>query len=197
MSVRPLNIVLMGPPGAGKGTQARILEEKYGLKQLSTGDMLRAERAEGTELGKKVQAIMDAGQLVSDDIIIEMIETRIARADCAKGVIFDGFPRTIPQARALDAMLAKKDCAIDLVIDLVVDESILVARVEKRAAECAAAGQPVRADDNPETVMRRIREYKTYTAEVSPFYAQKNTLHRIDGMQTVDAVAAQIAAFLK
>lgn len=191
-----LNIILMGPPGAGKGTQARILEEKHGLKQLSTGDMLRAERAAGSDIGKRVQSIMDAGQLVSDDIIIEMIEKRMGEADCANGVIFDGFPRTIPQAEALDAMLSKKGSGIGLVIDLVVDETMLTARVEKRAAEAAAAGQPVRNDDKPEVVGRRIREYKAYTAEVSPYYEKKGLLHRLDGTQPIADVAVRIAALL-
>ena len=191
-----MNIIMMGPPGAGKGTQAKILEDKYGVKQLSTGDMLRAERAAGSELGRRVQSIMDAGQLVSDDIIIEMIANRMNAADCAKGVIFDGFPRTIPQAEALDAMLAKAGKKLDVVIDLIVDEQILVARVEKRAAEAAAAGQPIRNDDKAEVVARRIREYKTYTAEVSPFYDKRGILHRFDGMQPIADVSAKIDALL-
>ncbi|MBU6234944.1 MAG: adenylate kinase [Alphaproteobacteria bacterium] len=190
------NIILMGPPGAGKGTQSKILEEKYGLKQLSTGDMLRAERAAGSDLGRRVQAIMDAGQLVSDDIIIEMIEKRMADADCAKGVIFDGFPRTIPQAEALDAMLAKRGGRINLVVDLSVDEKILFDRVEKRAAEAAASGQPVRNDDKPEVVTRRIREYKAYTAEVSPYYQKQGLLHKLDGMRPIDEIAAKIDALV-
>ncbi len=192
-----MNIIMMGPPGAGKGTQARILEDKYGLKQLSTGDMLRAERAAGSDLGKRVQAIMDAGNLVSDGIMIEMIASRTAAPDCAKGVIFDGFPRTVPQAQALDDMLAARGQSIALVLDLVVDEKMLTDRVEKRAAEAAATGQPVRKDGTAEAVLRRIREYKTYTAEVSPYYEAKGLLHRIDGMQPIEAVAAQIASYLK
>jgi len=191
-----MNIILMGPPGAGKGTQAKILEEKYGLKQLSTGDMLRAERAAGTELGTRVQAIMDAGDLVSDDIIIEMIEKRMNEKDCANGVIFDGFPRTIPQADALGLMLKAKGTGIALVVDLAVDENILFERVEKRAAEAVAAGQPVRNDDKPEVVTRRIREYKTYTAEVSPYYESRGLLLRLDGMQPIDLIASRIQAAL-
>ncbi len=191
-----MNIILMGPPGAGKGTQAKILEEKYGLKQLSTGDMLRAERAAGTELGTRVQAIMDAGDLVSDDIIIEMIEKRMNEKDCANGVIFDGFPRTIPQADALGLMLKAKGTGIALVVDLAVDENILFERVEKRAAEAVAAGQPVRNDDRPEVVARRIREYKTYTAEVSPYYESRGLLLRLDGMQPIDLIANRIQAAL-
>lgn len=192
----PRNIILMGPPGAGKGTQAKILEEKYGLKQLSTGDMLRAERAAGSDLGRRVQAIMDAGQLVSDDIIIEMIEKRCAESDCARGVIFDGFPRTIPQAEALAAMLAKRGEAINLVIDLAVDEKILFDRVEKRASEAAASGQPVRNDDKADVVTRRIREYKAYTAEVSPYYQKQGLLHRLDGTEPIADVAAKIEALM-
>lgn len=191
-----INIILMGPPGAGKGTQAKILEKKYGLRQLSTGDMLRAERAAGTDLGARVQALMDAGQLVPDEIIIEMIEKRIRDTECARGVIFDGFPRTIPQAEALDAMLSKCGGGIALVIDLIVDEDRLFDRVERRAAEMEAAGQPVRNDDKPEVVARRIREYKTYTAEVSPYYERKGLLHRLDGTQSIEEVAATIETLL-
>lgn len=191
-----MNVILMGPPGAGKGTQARILEEKFGLKQLSTGDMLRAERKAGTDLGRRVQAIMDAGQLVSDSIIIEMIETRMQADDCAKGVIFDGFPRTIPQAEALEAMLARKGQSVAIVVDLVVDESILVARVEKRAAEAAASGQPVREDDKAEVVTRRIAEYKALTAQVSPFYESRGLLLRLDGMQSIESIAGRIEGAL-
>lgn len=191
-----MNIILMGPPGAGKGTQAKILEERHGLKQLSTGDMLRAERSANTELGHRVQAIMDAGKLVSDDIIIEMIRGRLKQPDCARGVIFDGFPRTIPQAEALEALLHEQGQSINLVIDLVVDEAALFARVEKRAAECAATGQPIRNDDKPEVVKRRIAEYKAYTAEVSPFFSARGLLHRLDGMQPIEDVTAQIAALL-
>lgn len=191
-----MNVILMGPPGAGKGTQAKILEEKHGLKQLSTGDMLRAERNAGSELGQRVQAIMDSGKLVSDDIIIEMIEKRMSEQDCAQGVIFDGFPRTIPQAEALDAMLKSKGKTIDLVVDLSVDEERLFARVEKRAQEAAATGQPIRDDDKAEVVSRRIREYKEYTAQVSPFYAARNQLHKLDGTQPIEVVSQQIASLL-
>ncbi len=196
MSQSPLNIILMGPPGAGKGTQSKVLEEKYGLVQLSTGDMLRAEITGNTPLGQKVQSIMDAGQLVSDDIIIEMIENRIRQPDCANGVIFDGVTRTIPQAEALEKMLAKQGCKIDVVIDLVVDENIILDRVRKRAAETEAQGLPVRKDDKPEVVERRIREYKTFTAELSPYYEAKGLLNRIDGMQPIADVSAKIDSLL-
>jgi adenylate kinase len=191
-----MNIILMGPPGAGKGTQSKILEEKKGLKQLSTGDMLRAERATGSDLGVRVQAIMDAGKLVPDDIIIEMIEKRMQQPDCANGVIFDGFPRTVPQAQALDEMLKKRGSRIRIVIDLAVDEKILFDRVEKRAADMEASGQTVRNDDKPEVVIRRIREYKAYTTEVSPYYERQGLLHKLDGMQPISEVSRQIDQLL-
>ncbi len=191
-----MNMILMGPPGAGKGTQAKILEKKYGLIQLSTGDMLRAERKAGTDLGKRVQKIMDDGQLVSDDIMIEMIETRMKQGDCANGVIFDGFPRTIPQAQALDAMLAKEGKRIALVVDLKVDENILFNRIDKRVEDAKKNGTELRPDDTHEVMTRRLREYKEYTASVSPYYEEKGLLHVIDGTQDIDSVSAHIDGLL-
>jgi adenylate kinase len=214
-----VNIILLGPPGAGKGTQAKRLEEKYGLVQLSTGDMLRAERKSGSTLGRKVQAIMDAGKLVSDDIIIELIAQRIDQLKEAKGFILDGFPRTVPQAEALDRMLAEKGLKLDHVIEMTVDEAELVRRIAGRfsCAKCGASyhdsfHQPKtagvcdvcggaefvrRADDNPEAVKTRLEAYRQQTAPILPYYRKKRVLRRVDGMAEIDQVARQIEAILK
>lgn len=184
-------VILIGPPGAGKGTQARILEEQHGLKQLSTGDMLRAEIAAGSDLGRTVQGIMDSGGLVADDIMVRIIRHRIAQADCARGVIFDGFPRTVPQAQALDTMLARLNLRVNAVIELVVDEVALLARIEDRAAQ---GGN--RADDTPEVLSKRLEIYRAQTAPILPYYIADGRLQKVDGMQSVEAVAAQIAAIV-
>ena len=189
-------LILIGPPGAGKGTQAKILEEAYGLKQLSTGDMLRAEIAAGSDLGKQAKAVIDAGNLVSDDIMIGMISSRIEQADCAKGVIFDGFPRTVEQAKALDAMLEKKGRKIDAVIEFSVNEEILVERLKTRIAQTLAAGQPVRGDDNEETLRNRLSVFRNQTAPILPYYKDSGRLGTVDGMQPIDAVSGQIKALL-
>jgi adenylate kinase len=213
-----LNIILLGPPGAGKGTQAKRLEKTHGLVQLSTGDMLRAERAAGTELGRKVQAIMDAGQLVSDDIIVDMIEKRIGAADCRNGFVLDGFPRTVPQAEALDAMLARRNMKLDYVIELAVDEDALVDRIDGRfsCAKCGASyhernKRPKvagvcdvcgskdfirRADDNAETVKARLAAYHAQTAPILPYYRAKGILRQVDGMADIPEVTRQIEAIL-
>ncbi|MBU6473309.1 MAG: adenylate kinase, partial [Alphaproteobacteria bacterium] len=159
-----MNLVLFGPPGAGKGTQAKILQDERGLPQLSTGDMLRAAIAGGTELGKKCQAIMASGDLVPDEVVVGIIAERYDQPDCAKGAVFDGFPRTIPQAEALDAMLAKRGKKIDLVLELKVDDAILVGRAENRVKETLAAGGKPRPDDTPETVKNRLAVYYRNTA---------------------------------
>ncbi|MCB1559067.1 MAG: adenylate kinase [Alphaproteobacteria bacterium] len=187
-----MNIILMGPPGAGKGTQAKILEETRGLKQLSTGDMLRAEISAQSPLGVRVKAIMDAGELVSDEIVIEMISNRVEQADCAKGFILDGFPRTVAQAEALDKMLCDKDKCLNAVIQLSVDEAALLARIEKRAAESGT----VRADDNAETLKKRLEAYRAQTAPILPYYEGKGMLQTVDGMADIDVVTGQIAAIL-
>lgn len=191
-----MNLILLGPPGAGKGTQAKKLEEKYGLKQLSTGDMLRAEVAADTELGKQAKAIMDLGNLVSDDIIIGMIANRIEQADCKKGVIFDGFPRTIPQAEALDKMLAEKGRPAPVVIELKVDEEAMVSRLHTRIAEAKAKGQPVRSDDNEDTLRDRLKVYRRDTAPIIPYYKDKGMLHSVDGMASMDSVESAITQVL-
>lgn len=189
-------LILIGPPGAGKGTQAKILEESYGLKQLSTGDMLRAEIAAGSDLGLKAKAIMDAGNLVSDDIMVGMIANRIEQSDCANGVIFDGFPRTVEQAKALDAMLAGKGKRIDHVIEFTADEETLVGRLNSRIAQTIAAGKEVRGDDNEETFRKRLGVYRAQTAPILPYYAETGLLKKVDGMASVDAVTADLKAIL-
>ncbi len=191
-----MNLILIGPPGAGKGTQAKILEQKYGLKQLSTGDMLRAEIAAGSDLGKKAKEVMDAGNLVSDDIIVDMIEKRIAQPDCAKGVIFDGFPRTVDQAQALDAMLADAGRPLTAVIQITVDEEALVGRLNSRIAQTKAAGQEVRGDDNEETLRKRLGVYRAQTAPILPYYESEGLLQKVDGMLAIEAVTDQIEACL-
>jgi adenylate kinase len=189
-------LILIGPPGAGKGTQAKILESNYGLKQLSTGDMLRAEIAAGSDLGKKAKAVMDEGHLVSDDIIVDMIASRLEQPDCKKGVIFDGFPRTVDQAQALDAMLADKGKSIKAVIQFVVDEEALVGRLNTRIAQAKAAVEPVRADDNEQTLRNRLSVYRNQTAPILPYYESVGLLKKVDGMQPIEAVTTQIKGIL-
>lgn len=191
-----MNLILIGPPGAGKGTQAKILEQKYGLKQLSTGDMLRAEIAAGSELGRKAKEVMDRGDLVSDDIMVDMIAARIEKPDCAKGVIFDGFPRTVDQAQALDAMLANKGRPLGAVIQITVDEDILVGRLNNRIAETKAAGGEVRGDDNEETLRKRLEVYRAQTAPILPYYESEGLLCKVDGMAPIADVTEQIEGFL-
>lgn len=187
-----MNIIILGPPGAGKGTQSKTLEDHHGLKQLSTGDMLRAEVSAGTELGLAAKAIMDRGDLVSDDIIIGMIANRVEQDDCSNGVIFDGFPRNVAQAEALGAMLSEKGKDLDVVIELVVDEDALVQRLETRIAETLAAGGEVRADDNEETLRNRLSVYREQTAPISDYYEGKGLLQKIDGMMPISEVSAAI-----
>ena len=187
-----MNIILFGPPGAGKGTQAELLVQSRGMVQLSTGDMLRAAIAAGTELGLQAKEIMDAGKLVSDDIMIGMIAERMEADDCKNGVILDGFPRTVAQAQALDAMFADKGISLDSVIEIRVDENALFARIEKRAAETGGA----RSDDNAEVLAARLKVYHNNTAPVLPYYEDKGQLVTIDGMQPVEEVNKQIEACL-
>jgi len=186
-----MRLILLGPPGAGKGTQAKRLEDIHGLKQLSTGDMLRAEIASGSPLGQKVESILAAGDLVSDDIMVEMIAHRITKPDCEKGFILDGFPRTVAQAEALDDMLQNHKLDLDAVIEIQVDEQELFSRIEKRAAE-----DGTRADDNVEIMKNRLQVYKDQTAPIIPHYAGKNRLKTIDGMQDIEKVAADIDGIL-
>jgi adenylate kinase len=183
-----MRLILLGPPGAGKGTQAARIIEKYGIPHLSTGDMLRAAVAAGTETGRKAKAVMDAGGLVSDEIVIGIVADRISEPDARAGFILDGFPRTVAQAEALDAMLAAKGLKIDAVIRLVVDQDKLVARIVKRAEEAKAAGQPARKDDDPEVFRTRLAAYNRDTAVVAPYYKSRGLIRRIDGMQPIDKV---------
>jgi adenylate kinase len=191
-----MNIVLFGPPGAGKGTQAKVLTDKRGLPQLSTGDMLKAAIAAGTELGKKVEAILAKGDLVSDDIVTGIIAERYDQPDCAKGAVFDGFPRTIPQAQALDALLARRGKTIDVVIELKVDNAVMAERVAQRVKETIAAGGKPRADDNPETLKKRLEVYGANTAPLLDFYGKQGKVKTIDGMMPIDAVTKATAALL-
>jgi len=212
-----LNILLLGPPGAGKGTQAKRLEERYSMVQLSTGDMLRAERVSGSALGKRVQAIMDAGELVSDDIMIALIASRIAGLK-GKGFILDGFPRTVPQAKALDRMLDENGLALDQVIELTVDENALIDRISgrfsckkcgasyhdryhqpKQEGQCDVCGSHDfirRPDDNAATVKARLAAYREQTAPILPYYRRKGVLRSVDGMAPIDHVAAEIETIL-
>lgn len=205
-----MNIILLGPPGAGKGTQARQLEEKYGMVQLSTGDMLRASIKKGEPLGVQAKALMDAGQLVPDDLMIALIEERIDQPDCAKGFILDGFPRTVPQAEALDVMLSKKNKALHFVVELKVDEDALVERVSGRFT-CSTCGEGYhdrfkptkvagvcdvcgsvnftrRADDNAETMKARLQAYREQTAPILPYYQARGALKSVDGMAPMEDV---------
>jgi adenylate kinase len=214
-----MNIILLGPPGAGKGTQAKRIEEKHGLIQLATGDMLRAAVKNGTEVGRKAKPIMDAGKLVPDEILIAMIEERIAQPDCAKGFILDGFPRTVPQAEALDAMLAARHRELNHVIEMKVDEAALVDRITGRfsCTKCGASyhdryNRPKvdgvcdvcgntsftrRADDNAETIKARLEAYRSQTAPILPYYRKKKILVAVDGMAEIDEVTRQIDAILE
>ncbi len=191
-----MRLILLGPPGAGKGTQAQRLVERHGIVQLSTGDMLRAAVAAGTPVGLKAKAVMDSGGLVSDEIVIGIIADRIDQADASKGFILDGFPRTVAQAEALDAMLASKGLKLDAVIELVVDQHALVGRIVNRAREAAARGEPVRKDDDPEVFKTRLAAYNRDTAIVAPFYAARGQLQTVDGMAPIDAVSGAIDGIL-
>ena len=192
-----MRLILLGPPGAGKGTQAQRLVEKHGIPQLSTGDMLRAAVAVGTPVGLKAKAVMDAGELVSDEIVNAIVAERIDQADCAKGFILDGYPRTLVQADAVEAMLAERGLKLDMVIELLVDDKALVGRIAKRAEETKAAGKPVRKDDDPEVFPERLREYYKKTAPLIGYYYAKGMLKHVDGMAPIDEVTTQIDKLLR
>jgi adenylate kinase len=187
-----VNLVLFGPPGAGKGTQSKILTETRGLPQLSTGDMLRAAISAGTPLGLASKALMDKGALVPDETVIGIIAQRYDQPDCAKGAVFDGFPRTIPQAEALDSMLAARGKKIDLVLELKVDDAVLLSRVEARIK----AGGVLRSDDTAQTLAHRLSVYYRNTAPLIDFYRAQGKLRTLDGMAPVEAVTAQVSAAL-
>ena len=187
-----MNLILFGPPGAGKGTQAEFLINKYNIIQISTGDMLREEVKLGSDLGKAAKSIMDKGNLVSDEIIISMIEKRIIKPDCKNGFILDGFPRTLKQAIDLDNILDKLDIKIDKVIEINVNEDILLKRIIKRASE----SKTTRDDDNSDILKNRINVYKNDTLPVLEYYRDLNKLHTVNGMQDIDKVSKDILSIL-
>lgn len=192
-----MRLVLLGPPGAGKGTQGDRLIERHGITRLSTGDMLRAAVKAETPVGLKAKDIMARGDLVSDEIVIAIIDDRLKESDVQKGFILDGFPRTVGQAEALDTLLAGKGIKLDAVVELKVDEGALLKRIETRIAEMTARGETIRADDNPEALKKRLDAYRAQTAPLSAYYAKKGSLQEIDGMASIDAVTAAIDAKLK
>ncbi|MBD8875373.1 adenylate kinase [Roseibium polysiphoniae] len=191
-----MRLILVGPPGAGKGTQAGRLVADYNIPQLSTGDMLRAAVAAQSPVGLQAKAVMDAGGLVSDDIVVGIIRDRIAEPDAKNGFILDGFPRTIAQADALAQMLSENDLGLDAVIELRVDQSKLVDRIINRAAEAKEKGEPVRKDDDPEVFKDRLEAYNRDTAVVIPYYEKAGLLTVVDGMQSIDDVSRDIESVL-
>ncbi len=192
-----MRLILLGPPGAGKGTQAQRLVEKHGIPQLSTGDMLHAAVAAQTPVGQKAKAVMDAGELVSDEIVNAIVAERIDQQDCAGGFILDGYPRTLAQADAVEKMLKDRGQKLDDVVELVVDDKALVGRIAKRAEETKAAGKPVRKDDDPAVFPERLREYYKKTAPLIGYYYAKGQLRQVDGMADIDSVTQQIDDLLK
>jgi len=191
-----MRVILLGPPGAGKGTQAQGLIAKHGIVQLSTGDMLRTAVAAGTPVGLRAKSIMDRGELVPDDVVVAIVADRIDQPDAKRGFVLDGFPRTVPQAEALDRLLAERGLKLDAVIELKVDEGILLQRIEKRIADMTARGEKIRSDDNPEVLKGRLFAYREQTAPLVGHYASKGLLGRVDGMAAVDDVSAQISRIL-
>jgi len=189
-----MNIILLGPPGAGKGTQAQVLVEERGLVQLSTGDMLRAAVASDSGLGQEAKAVMDAGKLMPDEIMVQIISDRISKPDCANGFILDGFPRTTAQAEALDKMLEEKELPLDHVIEISVDDAILIDRINARVAQTPEAER--RDDDNAETLKHRLAVYHEQTAPILPYYEGRGMLKKVDGMKSIEQVSKQIGAII-
>jgi adenylate kinase len=192
-----MRLILLGPPGAGKGTQAQRLLAKHRIVQLSTGDMLRAAVAAGTPVGLRAKSTMERGELVPDDVVVAIIVDRIGKPDARRGFVLDGFPRTVPQAEALDRLLAERGLKLDAVMELKVDEGILLQRIEKRAAEMTARGEKIRSDDNPEVLRERLSAYRKQTAPLVDYYASKGMLKSVDGMASIDDVTAAIAGHLE
>ena len=190
-----MRLILLGPPGAGKGTQAQRLVQRHGIVQLSTGDMLRAAVKAKTPIGRKAEAIMARGELVPDDVVVAIVADRIDEPDAHKGFILDGFPRTVPQAEALERLLAEKRLRLDAVVELKVDEGALLKRLASRIAEMRARGEAVRPDDNPEALKTRLGVYRTQTAQLIAFYGKKG-LKSVDGMAPIETVAAAIDGVL-
>jgi adenylate kinase len=191
-----MRLILLGPPGAGKGTQAQRLIAKHGIVQLSTGEMLRAAVAAGTPVGLRAKNIMERGELVPDDVVVAIIADRIDQPDAKRGFVLDGFPRTVRQAEALERLLSERDLKLDAVIELKVDEGILLKRIEKRVAEMTARGEKIRSDDNPEVLKGRLDAYREQTAPLAGHYASKGMLKGVDGMTGIDDVTAQICDLL-
>lgn len=191
-----MRLILLGPPGAGKGTQAQLLVQKHGIVQLSTGDMLRAAVAAGTPVGLQAKEIMASGGLVPDEVVVGIISDRIEQPDAKKGFILDGFPRTVPQAQALDALLKKKNLKLDAVVELRVNESALLQRVETRVAQMRERGEAVRADDTPEVLSKRLASYRAQTEPLVDYYSEKRKLATVDGMMSIDEVTAKIGQVL-
>ena len=191
-----MRLVLLGPPGAGKGTQAMGIAARFAIPQLSTGDMLREAVASGSALGARVKDIMERGELVPDDVVIAVIADRMDHSDAANGFVLDGFPRTVPQAVALDRELANRGIGLDAVLELEVDEDVLLVRVKGRADEAANQGRPVRRDDNPEVFKTRLKAYRAQTAPVTEYYLSQGLLHVVDGLQPIDVVTEELAEVL-
>jgi adenylate kinase len=191
-----MRVVLLGPPGAGKGTQAKELVSKYGIVQLSTGDMLRAAVAAGTPVGLKAKDIMARGELVPDEVVVAIVSDRIDQPDARRGFILDGFPRTVPQAEALDRMLAKKGLRLDAVVELKVDPDILIRRIEHRVEQTKLRGETLRADDNPEVLKQRLAAYQAQTAPLVEYYRRQGALRTVDGMASIEDVGAAIGRAL-
>lgn len=191
-----MRLILLGPPGAGKGTQSARIVERLGIPQLATGDMLRAAVAAGTSIGLKAKDVMARGELVSDEIVVGIVADRIEEPDARSGFILDGFPRTVPQAGALDLMLTGKAMELDAVIELKVDETALLERIAKRVADTLARGEPVRKDDNPEAFKTRLVAYRQQTAPLSDYYARRGMLKVTDGMRPIDEVTEALFGML-